>query len=337
MDPIRIGMIGAGVHSTNMLYPSLEHQGDAIRAVAVCDKREERARFAAKQFGFDRSYVGYEEMIEKEALDAVIICLNGGLHPKAVSDCLSSGLDVLVEKPLATTVEAARSIEEQVAQTGRILMVEHQKRYSQAYQYARQLIRDRDFGEITMVECKMHGKPYETIFNLFAEWHIHGIDLVQAFAGDIVGVKASMQQLAPNRAAIAVVLEFESGAVGTMSLGSEGGFGRFCERLEVIGNRWKGVYVENARDVVFYDHSTNDLMVRNTSLEWRQDWLPIHANFTHALDGYVGIIQQFVKSVRTREQASPSATDERKALEVIFEILSQLGVPADWKYVASDY
>jgi predicted dehydrogenase len=337
MGKVRIGMIGAGVHATNMLYPSCEHIADLVERVAVCDLVEQKAKSAARNYGFSGTYTDYQRMLEAEHLDGVIICLNGKLHPSVVMDCLERGVDVLVEKPIAITVKDAREVEEKAKKLRRIVMVEHQKRYSKAYLRAMDLIRKPSFGEVTMIECKMHGRPYETLLNLFLEWHSHGIDIVRAFGGNVKSVTAVKKGLAPNRAAIAAILEFESGAVGTLNFGSEGGFGRFCERLEIIGSAWSGVIIENARDVISYDHDAKDWYQHNTAAEWRQDWLPMHTNFTHAMDGYVGMIRTFAESITTRVQASPSAEDERKALEIIFEILRQLDVPADWKYVASDY
>jgi predicted dehydrogenase len=337
MDRVRIGMIGAGVHATNMLYPSLDHLRGRIEKAAVCDLVEERAREAARHFGFLKTYTDYRRMLEEARLDGVIVCLNGRAHPPVVLDCLERGVDVLVEKPMAITVEEARAIEELAGREGRIVMVEHQKRYSKAYRLAMELVREPEFGALQMIECKMHGKPYDTLFNLFVEWHIHGIDLVRAFAGDIRAVTAAQRPIAANRAAIAVLLEFESGAVGTLNFGSEGGFGRFCERLELVGDNWRGVIVENARDVIAYHHGTDEYYPRNTCREWRQDWLPTHANFTHDVDGYVGIIERFAGCILTREPGAPDARDERKALEAVYEILGQLGIPADWRYVESWY
>ena len=55
----------------------------------------------------------------------------------------------------------------------------------------------------------------------------------EAFGGDVERVTATMKDMGvPNRAAVAAIVEFTSGAVGTLNLGSEGGFGRFCELLE---------------------------------------------------------------------------------------------------------
>ena len=209
MGKVRIGMIGAGVHATNMLYPCFEHLTDQIKRVAVCDLQEERAQKNVKLFGFDKAYTDYRQMIEKEHLDGVIICLNAKLHPPVVLDCLERGVDVLVEKPISITVEDAKRIEQTAKEQNRIVMVEHQKRCSKAYLKAMDFAKSEDFGEIVMIETKMHGRPYETLFNLFVEWHIHNMDLVLAFGGDVKTVKAVQKSLAPNRAAIAILLEFE--------------------------------------------------------------------------------------------------------------------------------
>jgi UDP-N-acetylglucosamine 3-dehydrogenase len=334
---VRIGMIGAGVHATNMLYPCFEHLTEQIERVAVCDLQEERAQKNVKLFGFDKTYTDYRQMIEKENLDGVIICLNAKLHPPVVLDCLERGVDVLVEKPISITVEDARKIEEKAKEQKRIVMVEHQKRCSKAYLKAMEFVKSEEFGDVVMIETKMHGRPYETLFNLFVEWHIHNIDIVRAFGGDVKDVKAVQKSLASNRAAIAILLEFENGAVATVNWGTEGGFGRFSERFEVVGSNWRGVIVENARDVTYYDHNRADYYSHNTVKVWKHDWWPMHENFTHALDGYVGIIQRFAECIKTREEGAPSATDERKALEVIHEVLKQLNIPVDWKYVSSAF
>jgi len=334
---VRIGVIGAGVHATNMLYPCFEHLQDQIETVAVCDLKKARAQANAKRFGFDQVYTEYPQMIEKEELDGVIVCLNAKLHPPVVLDCLERGVDVLVEKPMSITVEDARKIEEAAKKYGRMVMVEHQKRCSKAYLKAMEFVKSEEFGEVVMIETKMHGRPYETLFNLFVEWHIHNMDITLAFGGDVKTVKAVQKSLAPNRAAIAILLEFEKGAVATVNWGSEGGFGRFSERFEVVGSNWRGVIVENARDVTYYDHNRTDYYSHNTVKVWKHDWWPMHENFTHALDGYVGIIQRFAESIVSREQGAPSATDERKVLEVIHEVLKQLNIPVDWRYVSSAF
>jgi len=329
MKRIRVGMIGAGVHSTNMLYPCFNHLPGIYEKVAVCDLNEEKAKFAAKEFGFDKTYTNYKEMIDRAGLNGVIISINAKEHPNIIINCLNMGVDVLVEKPIAVTVEEALKIEEAVEKTKKIVMVDHQKRYSIAYTKAMDLLKNPEFGKLVMIESKMHGRPYVTMFNGFIEWQIHNIDIIRAFAGEVKNVIARQNMISDNRAAIAVMLEFENGIVGTTHWGTEGGFGRYCERVELVCDNWKGIIVENARDVIVYEH--------NQGKVWRPDWQPIHNNFTHTLDGYVGIIKKFAECIATRENGKPNATDERKNLEIIHEIRKQLNIPLEWKYTSSEF
>jgi len=329
MKKLRVGMVGAGLHSTNMLYPCFNHLLDVYEKVAVCDLDIEKARFATKEFGFDKTYTDYKEMIDREDLNGVVISINGKAHPKIVIDCLDLGVDVLVEKPISITVEEAVEVEKAVERNKSIVMVDHQKRQSTAYLRAMELMKSPDFGELIMIESKMHGREYVTMFNGLIEWQIHNIDIIRAFAGDIESIKAVKKEVTRNRASIALLLTFKNGIVGTINWGSEGGFGRFCERLELVGTNYRGIIVENARDVIMYEHNQNTL--------FRPDWQPIHNNFTHVLDGYVGIFREFARCIRTREPGKPSATDERKNLEIIHEIRKQLNIPFDWRIQTSEF
>jgi len=326
-NKIRIGMIGAGVHTTNMLYPSLESL-DNIERVAVCDLKEERAQKAAKFYAFEKYYTDYRKMLERENLAGVIIGINAKVHPQVVIDSVERGVDVLVEKPAAIYVEDAIKIQEAAKKNKRIVMIDHQKRYSTAYSKAMNIVKSEEFGDIVMIEAKMHGRPYETLFNCLMEWQIHNIDIVRAFGGEVKNVHAVQNRLTKDRSAIAVLLEFENGIIGSLNWGTEGGFGTYCERVEIIGSKWRGVYVENVRKVVCYNG--------NEASIWEPDWQPIHRNFTHVLDGYVGIIKKFVECIERREEGRPNIYDEIKNLYVIHEIARQLRIPTDWRYTPSE-
>ena len=98
VQPTKLAFVGAGVHATNMLYPSLNYL-DSVERVAVCDLDINRAEKVRKQFGFDRAYKDYKEMFDKEDIDGVVICINAAVHPKVARDAMNAGLDVFIEKP----------------------------------------------------------------------------------------------------------------------------------------------------------------------------------------------------------------------------------------------
>ncbi len=321
--PFKIGFVGAGTHARNMLYPSLNYiDTPKIERTAVSDLVPEKSKLIAQKFGVERSYNNHKIMLEEESLDGVVVCINGNTHPQIVRDCLDADVDVFVEKPLALTPEECDEIADYAEKAGRFVMIDHQKRRSAAYGRALDQAHSKDFGKITMIESKMHGHEYDNLFNCMIEWQIHNIDIVRAFCGNVREVEARMCRLTENRAAIAVLLEFENGAVGTLNWGSEAGWGRFCERVEVVGSNHRGIIVENVRDVINYH--------QDTSSEWAPNWIPIVENQTTNIDGYINNLKHFIECVRTRKQPVPNARDEAEALRVIYEICRQLEISTDW-------
>ncbi len=322
----RLAVIGAGTHTTNMLLPSLSFL-DFVERVAICDIDNQRAEFIAKRFGFEKTYTDYNEMFRKEKLDGVIVCINAAVHPKVVNDAMMAGLDVFVEKPVSITPEETRDLWCKSQELGRVVMVDHQKRGAIAYRKAMDIVSQKEFGEVMMIEAKAHGYSYETLLTCLLEWHSHAVDILRAFGGDIAEMKVMGKRKGKNRCAVALVCKFESGVVGTANWGTEGNRGYFCERLEVVGQSC-GVIVENARKVTYYEE--------NNSHVWESDWAPLSVNMTHVLDGYVENIKNFCEAVHTREVPKPSLYDEWKNIEILHEICDQLGFEKEWKVVIGE-
>lgn len=329
MKKIKLGMIGCGTHATNILYPSLAYLDIPIERVAVCDLKEDVAKQIASQYGFKAAYKDYKEMLKKEELDGVIVAINAKTHPPVVIDCLENDVDVLVEKPPAVTVDDAKRMLQTSQKTGKFVMIDHQKRYNAAYRKAMDITKEKDFGEIAMIESKMHGRPYDTVFDCLMEWNIHNIDIVRAFGGEIKTIRAIHKPVTSERSAIAILLQFQTGAVGTLNWGTEGGFGRFCESLEVVGSNQCGVIVENARKLTYYRG--------NDASTWAPDWQPIRVCQTIVLDGYVGVLTRFLECIEKDETPIPSISDGVKNLEAVYEIADQLRIQKQWTQVVGPF
>jgi len=326
-----IATIGAGIHAEVNIYPSLaNHLLRDVEKVAVCDLDEEKAKKMAAIVGAKNTYVDFRRMVEKEKPDGVIICLNAKLHPQVVIECLQMGTHVLVEKPPALTVEEAKKMLAVSQSTGKIVMVAHQKRHATVYKKAQEIIGDEEkFGRIVQIEAKMHGMKYPTTFSCLLEWQIHNIDLLRAFGGDIEKISVLSQRYAENMMSLVFLLKFKGGTVAAVSWGTFGGPGPYCERLEIVGDKGRGVIVENAYDLVVYEGSW--------SRRWSPDWNPNLANQSHVLNGYVGEIIHFIECIKNNKVPSPSIEDGVKSLEVIYEIARQAKISPEWKFTPSRY
>jgi predicted dehydrogenase len=173
--------------------------------------------------------------------------------------------------------------------------------------------------------------PYDTLFDCMMEWQIHNIDIMRMFVGDVADVRAFMKIVGDQRAAIAILMRFENGVVGTTHWGTEGGTnhglgaGRGCERLEIVGSNSRVLVVQNDREVAYY-HG-------NDAQTWHADWSPHSQNQSYVLDGYVGAIRHFTECIVSRTQPNPNIHDELKALEFVYEVARQLSIPQEWKVV----
>ena len=138
MEKLSIGLLGcggiAGAHVEG--YRDLYGRGFRIFEMKVtCDVSIEKAEQKAEAFGAFQGfkpevYTDIEDMLRSESLDAVDVCLPHNIHHTLASRCLDGGLHVIIEKPLAITMRAAKVIVDKAAQSGKILAVAENYRRS---------------------------------------------------------------------------------------------------------------------------------------------------------------------------------------------------------------
>ncbi len=99
--------------------------------VGVVDQNTDQTDRLCSLYG-GRPYTDYREMLDKEKPDAVTIALPTSFHHQATLDCLDAGVHVMVEKPIAKTVEQAREMIVKAKDVGRVLKVGHIERFNPA-------------------------------------------------------------------------------------------------------------------------------------------------------------------------------------------------------------
>jgi len=189
----RLGFIGAGIFAEANHYPSLSlHFFDNVERVAICDLNIKKADRLAKKYGWNSTYTDLKEMIMNENLDGVIVCVGVRYSVETTIAVLKLGLPVFLEKPSSIAVEGTSKIAEIAKKNNLIVQVGHQKRYGLAYKRAMEIIKNKEkFGNIIQIESKQHGYPvFPTFYTCMLEWQCHNLDLLRAFAGDIIEIEA---------------------------------------------------------------------------------------------------------------------------------------------------
>lgn len=143
-----VGMIGAGIIGASHLVAVANHP--QTRLAAVADIAPGRAEQAAAPYGA-RGYQSYEEMLDREKLDLVIINLPHGLHEPCVAACAEKGCHILLEKPMSTSYASCLRMNEICEKNGVLLQVGHVQRYIPQNRAARTLIESGNLGEFAMI------------------------------------------------------------------------------------------------------------------------------------------------------------------------------------------
>jgi predicted dehydrogenase len=148
-------MIGAGSrgHGVYGAY-ALEHP-DEIRFIAVAEPNEfRRTRFAeTHSIPPERQFQSWEDCLNREQIaDTALVCTPDRLHIGPVVSVLEAGYDVLLEKPVATTIADCVRIAQTAERTGRLLQVCHVLRYARFFSMIHDIITSGQLGDITAVE-----------------------------------------------------------------------------------------------------------------------------------------------------------------------------------------
>ncbi len=222
-------MIGAGWIAQSHL-PHIEADGGAA-LVAVCDPDLARAEAISGPRG-GRAFADWAEMLDAEALDAVWVCTPPLHHRAPTVAALERGIHIYLEKPIARDLADARAIVAAGEGTDAVCVVGYQWRGSELLQRVRELVGP---GDVAMLVSRNYGPvaargwfldPVQSGGQIL-ERASHHIDLQRAIAGEVVAVRTAGADVALAQSgesppaiedALALTLQFASGAVGTISV-----------------------------------------------------------------------------------------------------------------------
>ena len=160
-DPVRIGMIGVGQIGKSHLRRYAEIKEATIVAAADIDEGElERV---AEEHAISGRYADYRDLLARDDLDAVDVCLHNRLHAPTTITALEAGKHVYCEKPIAASYAEGKRMVDAAAATGKWLHVQLDTLFSMATKAARRLIDDGALGRIYHARStgyRRRGRPF---------------------------------------------------------------------------------------------------------------------------------------------------------------------------------
>lgn len=161
--PVRAGIVGCGRIVQDGHVAAFQELSELVHVVAVADPVQECRDRVGGALGVepDRRYDSHTALLEAENdLDFVDLALPHFLHARITIDCARAGLNILTEKPMATSVGEADAILAAVEGSGSIYGVIHNYRYSSVYQTFMGLIRDGAIGEPYLIRSEGIGTSH---------------------------------------------------------------------------------------------------------------------------------------------------------------------------------
>jgi predicted dehydrogenase len=167
-EKIKVGIIGAGSRGIHSFGKTISERDDA-EIVALCDPNQVRMEEAAKALKSKPAfYASVETMIATEKLDAVVITSPDYYHESNAVAALNSGVNVLIDKPLATTVKGCQNIIRASEKSGKIIMMGFNLRHHAVLKKLKKLIAEGTLGRVFLIENREFydgGRTYMSRWN----------------------------------------------------------------------------------------------------------------------------------------------------------------------------
>ena len=163
----KFGVIGTGI--MGKAGGNILQRLDGVEVTALADPSANNLRDAATELGVSATYACYQEMLEREELDAVYVATPDQYHRAPVIDALEAGCHVVVEKPMATRQDDAEAICAAVEKTGKKFQIDFNHRWLAPYHKVKAMIDAGDLGE-PVIGYARKNNPILVPTTMLASW-----------------------------------------------------------------------------------------------------------------------------------------------------------------------
>jgi 2-hydroxy-4-carboxymuconate semialdehyde hemiacetal dehydrogenase len=317
---MRIALAGAGAFGEKHL-DGLKNI-DGVSITSVISRRAEQAAEVAAKYGAPHSGTELSEALERDDVDAVILCTPTQMHAEQAIACMDAGKHVQVEIPLSDSWADAEAVLRKQQETGLTCMVGHTRRFNPSHQYVHNRIVAGEFAIQAMdVETfffrrkNMNAKGEARSWTDHLLWHhaAHTIDLFAYQTGKIVAANAIQGPKHPELGIamdMSIQLKSETGAICTLALSfnNDGPLGTF---FRYIGDT--ATYIARYDDLVTGKEEPVDLTgvaVSNNGIELQD--------------------REFVAAIREGREPNSSVAQVLDCYRVIGELAASLEAQDGW-------
>lgn len=252
---LNVGVVGVGSMGRNhvRIYAEL----DNVNLVAVADVDREAAERVARTYHVN-AYTDYQEMFAREDLDLISVAAPTGFHRQVAMHAMNAGVNVLVEKPLAATVEEGEQMIALAQEKGVKLTVGHIERFNPAILELKKRLDDEPLGRIFQINVRRMGPfpPRVEDVGVVIDLATHDLNIMEYLTNSqIKSLFAETERRIHARYEdlVSGVMRFRNGVIGVLDINWL--TPTKIRELAIVGER--GMFLVNylSQDLYFYENN----------------------------------------------------------------------------------
>ena len=320
--PIPVAVIGVGAFGRNhaRVYDQLQPSGQ-VRLVGVVDPNTQRAEAAAREFGCKSFGSVGQLLLTHREVQVASVAVPTVLHLPVARELMEAGVDVLIEKPLASTLAEADELIRLASQYGRVAQVGHLERFNPAVRATLPLINHPMFFEVHRLSVF---SPRALDVDVVLDLMIHDLDVVLSFVKSAVKeIRAVGLPILSGKVDIANArVEFESGCVANFTAS------------RVSTERVRKLRFFQPAEYISIDYGRQDVLVFSVGNNGSPAGMPVEPSVNPQIamakpaitaeEPLLAEIKALLQSVRDRSRPLISLEDGRQALELGLAILAEI-------------
>ncbi|MGO9698493.1 MAG: Gfo/Idh/MocA family oxidoreductase, partial [Xanthobacteraceae bacterium] len=199
--PLKVGVVGVGVMGSNHARVLADIPG--VHLVGIADPDRKQRDFVARTLGC-AAFSDVDGLLQA-GVDAITIAAPTHLHHDLALECIGRGVHVMVEKPIAPTVEEGHAIVGAAGRAGVTLMVGHVERFNPAVESVKRAIKNQDILSIAITRVGPF-PPRMSNVGVVIDLAVHDIDLIRWFTdSEIVEIQPQLSSAVAEREDIALL------------------------------------------------------------------------------------------------------------------------------------
>ena len=344
---IGVGVIGCGRVAQQRHLPIIRSMPET-KLVSVFDVHPETRKKVAERYNLDDAYEDYRQLVASEQIDAVVVTTPTQFHAEVAIAALSAGKHVMIEKPLALSLDEVDQLEAAAAAAGRIVAVAMNSRWHRLARQARQIVRGGTLGRIGLLRSafsdsfRHNAQPrpwmmrHDLAGSVLVEQAVHHFDLWRfLLATEVESIYARMLEPMTLNERAAVTATMANGVIAS-AIFTEGL--KDANELEIYGQEGRlrvSLYDFDGLDVTPRSEYPGSMKTRARRL--KQALVAFPGAIQRARTGgdwagsYQSEWQHFVQCIRDAKQPECGLQEGRRALQVGLAAMASLssGTPIE--------